>query len=41
MPMNIAGKENTMADIPSRVFKSGEFFHVKANLTQYFNIHFP
>jgi len=40
MPMNIAGKDNTMADIPSR-FKTGEFFHAKANLTKYFNIHFP
>jgi len=41
MPMNIAGKDNAMADIPSRAFKSSEFFHAKANLTEYFNIHFP
>ena len=40
MPMNIAGKDNAMADILSRAFKSGEFFHAKANLTKYFNIHF-
>lgn len=41
MPMNIAGKDNKMADIPSRAFKSGEFFHAKTNLVNYFNIHFP
>ena len=41
MPMNIAGKDNKMADIPSRAFKSGEFFHAQTNLVNYFNIHFP
>ena len=30
-----------MADIPSRAFKNGEFFHAKTNLVAYFNLHFP
>ncbi len=41
IPMNIAGENNAMADIPSRAFKSGEYFHAKENLVSYFNTHFP
>ena len=41
LPMNIAGKENDMADIPSRAFKQGEYFEANQNLVCYFNQHFP
>jgi hypothetical protein len=41
MPLHIAGTNNVMADIVSRAFKDGSFFHVKHNLTDYFNTHFP
>ena len=40
VPLHIAGKDNAMADIPSRAFKTGEFFHAKQNLTTYLNTHF-
>ena len=39
--MNIAGKNNQMADIPSRAFKNGEYFRAQADLVTYFNTHFP
>ena len=32
-PMRIAGKENAMADIPSRAFKDGQFSEAQKNLT--------
>jgi hypothetical protein len=35
--MNIAGKNNEMADIPSRAFKNGEFFHAQADLVSPFS----
>jgi hypothetical protein len=41
IPMNIAGKDNAMADIPSRAFKNGEFFHAKENIVSFFNSTFP
>ena len=41
MPRSIAGRDNKMADIPSRAFKHGEFFHAQESLTDYFNLHFP
>ena len=41
MPRSIAGEDNKMADIPSRAFKTGEFFHAQNSLTEYFNSHFP
>ena len=41
LPMHIAGKDNEMADIPSRAFKNGEFFHAHDNLVNYFTSHFP
>ena len=41
MPHSIAGRDNKMADIPSRAFKNGEFFHAQDSLTDYFNAHFP
>ena len=40
-PLNIAGEENDMADMVSRAFKNGQYFHAKNNLTQYFNSNFP
>ncbi len=41
LPMNIAGVDNKMADIPSRAFKNGEYFHAQTDLVTYFNQHFP
>ena len=41
VPLNIAGEENVMADVVSRAFKSGKFFHASGNLTNYFDAHFP
>ena len=41
IPVSIAGSANTMADIASRAFKHGEFFHAAHNLTSFFNNHFP
>ena len=41
VPMRIAGSDNTMADIASRAFNDGKFFHAHNDLTQYFNSHFP
>ena len=40
-PRSIAGEDNEMADIPSRAFKTGEFFQAQKSLTNYFNSHFP
>ena len=40
-PLNIAGDDNTMADIVSRAFKNGQYYSANNNLTQYFNLHFP
>ena len=40
IPIHIAGNQNDMADISSRAFKSGKYFHAKTNLTNYFNTHF-
>jgi hypothetical protein len=40
-PLHIAGEENVMADIISRAFKNGKFFHASENLTCFFNKHFP
>jgi hypothetical protein len=40
-PLNIAGEDNTMADIVSRAFKTGKYFTASENLTSYFNVHFP
>ena len=40
-PLNIAGDDNTMADIVSRAFKNGQYFNASKNLTNYFNVHFP
>jgi hypothetical protein len=40
-PLNIAGEDNTMADIVSRAFKNGKYFTAAKNLTSYFNLHFP
>ena len=41
VPMRIAGKDNTMADITSRAFNEGKFFHAHNKLTQYFDSNFP
>ena len=41
LPMHIAGEDNALADIPSRAFKTGNFFEAAADLTSYFNHHFP
>ena len=41
IPVHIAGEDNIMADIISRAFTFGKFFHAEANLTSYFNSHFP
>ena len=41
IPVHIAGKDNIMADIVSRAFRGGEFFHAKSNLVEYFNSNFP
>ena len=41
IPVHIAGEENTMADIISRAFKGGKYFHAKQDLTKYFNQNFP
>ena len=41
VPLHIAGKDNAMADIPSRAFKTGEYFHAQTDLVAYFNSHFP
>ena len=41
LPMNIARKDNAMADIPSRAFKNGEFFHAKENIVSFVNSTFP
>jgi hypothetical protein len=40
-PLNIAGDDNTMADIVSRAFKKGQYAAANENLTHYFNLHFP
>jgi hypothetical protein len=39
-PVHIAGEDNDMADIISRAFKNGKFFHANSNLTNYFNDNF-
>jgi len=39
--MQIVGENNAMADIPSRAFKNGEFFHTRDDLVKYLNSHFP
>ena len=41
LPINIAGKDNTMADTASRAFKNGDYFHISTNLLTYFNNTFP
>jgi hypothetical protein len=41
LPMNIAGEDNTMADVVSRSFKGGEYFSASTNIVDYFNTHFP
>ncbi len=40
-PLHIAGEDNDMADIISRTFKTGKFFHASQNLLDYFNSNFP
>jgi hypothetical protein len=40
-PLHIPGEENDMADIASRAFKNGKFFHAEKNLTSFFNSNFP
>jgi hypothetical protein len=40
-PLNIAGEDNTMADIASRAFKTGQYFEAAKNLTSFFNSNFP
>ncbi len=43
MPQHIKGKENTITDIPSRLFGSVPQWHFKSNndLRTFFNSHFP
>ena len=41
LPLHLPGKDNKWADIPSRAFKHGEYFHAQTNLAAYFNSHFP
>ena len=41
LPLHIAGKDNQMADIVSRAFKTGKFFMAETSLVDYFNTHFP
>ena len=40
-PLNIVGEKNIMADIISRAFKEGKYFHAHANLTTHLNSNFP
>ena len=39
--LGIIGDNNLMADIISRAFKHGKYFHAHNKLTDYFNVHFP
>ena len=41
LPMHIQGSDNTMADVSSRAFKHGEYFHAASNIVSYFNSNFP
>ena len=41
LPLYIVGKDNEMADVPSRAFNDGKFAEVQQSLTNYFNLHFP
>ena len=41
VPHHIAGEENLMADVISRAFKEGKYFHVANDLVSYFNKNFP
>jgi hypothetical protein len=41
VPIHIAGEDNRMADIISRAFKGGKYFHAQQSLTSYFNSTFP
>jgi hypothetical protein len=41
MSLHIAGTDNQMADVVSRAFKNGQFFHAQTNLVAYFNKNFP
>jgi hypothetical protein len=38
--LNIPGEENKMADVASRAFKKGEYFHKNSSLTSYFTSNF-
>ena len=39
VPQKSLGKENSMVDIPYKVFKKGGLFHAQADLETYFNLH--
>ena len=41
MSLHIAGTNNQMADVVSRAFKNGTFFHAQSHLVDYFNKNFP
>ena len=41
LPLYIQGIDNVMADVLSRAFKQGAYFHAQANLVSYFNSHYP
>ena len=41
LPIHIKGSENAMADVSSRAFKQGEYFHAATNILSFFNSNFP
>ena len=41
LPVHIAGDNNHLADIASRAFKEGKYFHAHKSLQQYFTSTFP
>jgi len=41
LPLYIIGKDNEMADVPSRASNDGKFAEVQQSLANYFNLHFP
>ena len=40
-PLSIPGKDNEMADISSRAFREGKYFHATSDLISYFSSSFP
>eukprot|EP00957_Ditylum_brightwellii_P169277 12883754-Ditylum_brightwellii.AAC.1 len=40
-PLSIPGNNNTMADISTRAFRTGDYFDATWDLTSFFNSQFP